>query len=348
MPASKARSATRISPSSQPAVQRLVAEGIDARGPLLGRQHVPSGGARELRRRAGDVSRPGADPDQDARLRPRGQRHARPAVRAHLARSRHRLRHRRHRPRRSVKPDRRAQARGAATSKRARAHAHERDRRPPAAARGDPTARSARQKIARPELPARSQSHRPHRPRRRSARRRDRARDRSRPRRAHPRAARQRRQARRRDRARRPRDRRACGNRRALSRAASTSSPPMRSSFDPRTLLGGGARAHRRQPALQHRDRAAGRLADRRAMAAVVRPAGADVPARGRGTHHRGARLQDLRPAVGAGRLAHRGAHPVRHRAVRVRAAAEGDLVAGRAGSAPRAAALPIRSRCKR
>src|SRR5262249_1561347 len=66
---------------------------------------VPSGRARELRRGARDVSRPGADPDQDAGIRPRGQRHARPAVRAHLARPRHRLRYRRHRPRRPRQPD---------------------------------------------------------------------------------------------------------------------------------------------------------------------------------------------------------------------------------------------------
>ena len=69
-------------------------------------------GARELRRGAGDVSRPGADPDQDAGIRSRGQCHARSAVRTHVARSRHRLRHRRHGPRRSHQPDRRPSARG--------------------------------------------------------------------------------------------------------------------------------------------------------------------------------------------------------------------------------------------
>ena len=57
---------------------------------------------------------------------------------------------------------------------------------------------------------------------------------------------------------------------------------------------------HRREPALQHRDRAADRLAHHRAVAALVRPHGADVPARGRRAHRRRARQQDLWPAVGA------------------------------------------------
>ncbi len=60
------------------------------------------------------------------------------------------------------------------------------------------------------------------------------------------------------------------------------------------------------------------------------------------------ARLQDLRPAVGAGRLAQRGAHPVRHRAFRLRAAAEGDLVAGGACPARGAAAVPLRGAAAR
>ncbi len=64
------------------------------------------------------------------------------------------------------------------------------------------------------------------------------------------------------------------------------------------------ARAHRRKPALQHRDRAAGRLADARAMAALVRSARADVPARGRRTHRRRPRLEELRTTVRACRLA--------------------------------------------
>ena len=44
-------------------------------------------------------------------------------------------------------------------------------------------------------------------------------------------------------------------------------------SFDPMPHLGAGTDTHRRQPALQHRDRAARLVAHRRAVAAVVRPA---------------------------------------------------------------------------
>ena len=61
--------------------------------------------------------------------------------------------------------------------------------------------------------------------------------------------------------------------------------------FDPRPYLGGRARACRRQPAVQHRHRSAGLLAHARAVAALVRPARADVPARGRRTHRRRPRL---------------------------------------------------------
>ena len=49
-----------------------------------------------------------------------------------------------------------------------------------------------------------------------------------------------------------------------------------------------------------------------------------------------------LRPPVGPGRLANRSPHPVRHRAVRVRAAAQGHVVGGGARSAPGAAPLWI------
>ena len=51
-------------------------------------------------------------------------------------------------------------------------------------------------------------------------------------------------------------------------------------------------------------------------------------------------RQQDLRPAVGAGRLAHAGENPVRHSSVAFRAAAQGDLVGGRVHSPRQAAAL--------
>src|SRR5215813_8385398 len=98
MRARTARSARRMARSSRP--------------PL-------PGCARSLRRRACDVSRPGADPDQDACLRSCGQRHARAAVRAHLTRPRHRLRHRWQRPRRSIEPDRRAATRTTSVRERA-------------------------------------------------------------------------------------------------------------------------------------------------------------------------------------------------------------------------------------
>ena len=95
--------------------------------------------------------------------------------------------------------------------------------------------------------------------------------------------------------------------------------------------------AHRRQPALQHRDGAAGALARRRAVAAVVRHDGADVPARGRRAHRRDARRQAVRPPRRARRLAHRGEDHVRRRALGLRAAAQGDLVGGAADPARRA-----------
>ena len=119
-----------------------------------------------------------------------------------------------------------------------------------------------------------------------------------------------------RDRARRARDRRAGRRSPRTIRAGSRSSPATRSSSTARAHLGGDRARDRRQPALQHRHRAAGRLADRRAVAALVRPAGADVPARGGRAHRRPARRQGLRPAGGAGRLAQRGEDPVRRRAV--------------------------------
>ena len=101
-------------PWSRPRSSGCSAEGIDARGPLPADTMFHAAARATYDVALVHVSRPGADPDQDAGLRPRRQRHARPAVRAHLARPRHRLRHRRHRPRRSVEPDRRAQACGAA------------------------------------------------------------------------------------------------------------------------------------------------------------------------------------------------------------------------------------------
>ncbi len=79
-------------------------------GSVPARHDVPRSRAAALRRGAVHVPRPGADPAQDHRFRRRRQRHAGPALRAHLARSRHRLRHRRTRHRQSREPDRRARA----------------------------------------------------------------------------------------------------------------------------------------------------------------------------------------------------------------------------------------------
>src|SRR5262249_45699626 len=76
--------------------------------------HVSCGGAGLLRCGLVHVSRPGADPDQDAGVRSRRQRDAGVAAGAHLARPRHGVRHRRHRPRRSVEPGRGDPSRGAA------------------------------------------------------------------------------------------------------------------------------------------------------------------------------------------------------------------------------------------
>ena len=103
---------------------------------------------RELRCRAVHVSRSGADPDQDACLRPRGQCHAWPAFRAYLARSRHRLRHRRHRHRRPDEPGCGPSAGGEAcqADTERRLPRRERRRRPAAAARGHPPARSHRRR----------------------------------------------------------------------------------------------------------------------------------------------------------------------------------------------------------
>ena len=67
---------------------------------------VPRGCAQDLRLRGLHVSRSGADPDQDAGVRGCGQRHAGPALHPHIARSRHRIRHRRHRPGEPLKLDR--------------------------------------------------------------------------------------------------------------------------------------------------------------------------------------------------------------------------------------------------
>ena len=67
---------------------------------------------------------------------------------------------------------------------------------------------------------------------------------------------------------------------------------------------------HRRQSALQRRHAAPRRLAQDRALAAMVRPAGAHVPARGGATHRGQARQQGLRAPRRAEPMAHQAAHP--------------------------------------
>ena len=93
--------------------------------------------------------------------------------------------------------------------------------------------------------------------------------------------------------------------------------------FDPRTQLERRAGAHRRQSAVQYRHGAFDRMAQRRTLAAVVRPRRADVSARGRRAHRCRAGFEDLRPPVGAGAVALRGAHSVRRQSFGFRAAAE-------------------------
>src|SRR6185437_2470411 len=83
------------------------------------------------------------------------------------------------------------------------------------------------------------------------------------------------------------------------------------------------ARTNCRQPALQHRHRVAGLLAQRRALAALVRCRAADVSTRSRRTHRRGAALEKLRPLVGAGAVALRSEDFVRRQRLGLRAAAE-------------------------
>ncbi len=77
-----------------PAVETLRARGVEASGPHPSDSlfHPEARGA--LRRGALPLSRPGADPGEDARLLGRGEHHPWPADRAHLAGPRDRVRHR--------------------------------------------------------------------------------------------------------------------------------------------------------------------------------------------------------------------------------------------------------------
>ncbi len=79
----------------RPAIETLRAEGIDCHRPLPAGHDVHRGRPADLRRRDLHVPRPGADPAQDAGHGRRRERDARPADHPHLARPRHRVRHRR-------------------------------------------------------------------------------------------------------------------------------------------------------------------------------------------------------------------------------------------------------------
>ena len=76
-----------------PLLDRLRAEGMALTGPLPADTMFHAGGAGGVRCGGVHVPRPGPRADQDHRLRRGRQRHARPALRPHLARPRHRLRH---------------------------------------------------------------------------------------------------------------------------------------------------------------------------------------------------------------------------------------------------------------
>ena len=93
-------------PAIEKARARITAAGLAAhrRGPAGPRLGLPAGRARAVRRSRGPVPRPGPDPAQAAALRRRREHHAGVALRPHLPRPRHRLRHRRHRegPRRQL------------------------------------------------------------------------------------------------------------------------------------------------------------------------------------------------------------------------------------------------------
>ncbi len=101
-----------------------------------------------------------------------------------------------------------------------------------------------------------------------------------------------------------------------------------------------GSDAHRRQSALQHRDGAPCVLAQRRALAAVVRIRRSHVPARGRRAHRLAAGIEKLRAAVRSCAVALRSAHHVRRERLGVRAAAESHVLDCAHRAARNAAAL--------
>ena len=101
-----------------PAVAACRARGITIDGPLPADTVFVRAMRGRVRRGRRVLSRPGADPDQARRVRPRRQRDAGPADRADVGRSRHRVRHRGTRHRGSIEPDRSGEARGAAHRRR--------------------------------------------------------------------------------------------------------------------------------------------------------------------------------------------------------------------------------------
>ncbi len=137
-----------------PVLEALRAEGMALAGPLSADTMFHAARPRPLRRGGRDVPRPGADPDQDDRLRGRGQRHAGAAVHPHLARPRHRLQHRGPGPGRPDLACRRAA--GSPTGWRARGPPRGRRSPRPAAPDGEPRGPGIRQRPDRPRAPCMS------------------------------------------------------------------------------------------------------------------------------------------------------------------------------------------------
>ena len=94
-----------------PAIEALRAEGIDAFGPLPADTMFHASARARYDVALTMYHDQGLIPVKDARLRRGRQRHPRPAVRAHFARSRYGIRHRGPRSSQSGEPDRGAEAR---------------------------------------------------------------------------------------------------------------------------------------------------------------------------------------------------------------------------------------------
>ena len=276
------------------------------------------------------------------------QRHARPALRAHLARSRHRLRHRRQGRRRSDEPDRGAAAGGAACQRpTARAPA---DRVVTERSDGLPPLREV---IRRHGLVAKKSLGQnflldlnltaPHRARGGTARRRDVIEIGPGPGGLTRALLAARRRTRHRRRARRARHRGAARVRRGTIPAGSTSSQADALRFDPRPRsTAGRVRIVANLPYNIATALLIGWLAP--SPGRLVRCRRSDVPARGRRAHRRRAAVAR---ATGGSRCWRSGAarrDPVRREPVRLRAAAESHLIGGAADAAPDAAAMRSRA----